>query len=151
MILAGGVRSKRRVSVYTTQGWLEDWPSLHRSRIQHGCGHYVNTEDKMVSAMVSCNVMMPLSHSCCQVYLVVGGYLTASTELLTEGAAAWTFAGPVPLASWISVVSIHNNVISTGGRVLTVSSNQLIKLDCGSNFVYQVSSKLIELQVSNSR
>ena len=82
---------------------------------------------------------------------MVEGYLTASTELLTEGAAAWTFAGPVPLASWISVVSIHNNVISTGGRVLTVSSNQLIKLDCGSNFVYQVSSKLIELQVSNSR
>ena len=113
--MTGGVRSKRRVSVYTTQGWLEDWPSLHRSRIQHGCGHYVNTEDKMVSAMVSCNVMMPLSHSCPQVYLVVGGYLTASTELLTEGAAAWTFAGPVPLASWISVVSIHNNVISTGG------------------------------------
>ena len=126
MILTGGVRSKRRVSVYTTQGWLEDWPSLHRSRIQHGCGHYVNSEDKMVSAMVSCNVMMPLSHSCPQVYLVVGGYLTASTELLTEGAAAWTFAGPVPLASWISVVSIHNNVISTGG----VSLTQLIELYC---------------------
>ena len=122
--MTGGVRSKQRVSVYTTQGWLEDWPSLHRSRIQHGCGQYVNTEDKMVSAMVSCNVMMPLSHSCCQVYLVVGGYLTASTELLTEGAAAWTFAGPVPLASWISVVSIHNNVISTGG----VSLTQLIEL-----------------------
>ena len=80
----------------------------------------------MVSAMVSCNVMMPLSHSCPQVYLVVGGYLTASTELLTEGAAAWTFAGPVPLASWISVVSIHNNVISTGG----VSLPQLIELYC---------------------
>ena len=122
--MTGGVRSKRLVSVYTTRGWLEDWPSLHRSRIQHGCGQYVNTEDKMVSAMVSCNVMMPLSHSCCQVYLVVGGYLTASTELLTEGAAAWTFAGPVPLASWISVVSIHNNVISTGG----VSLTQLIEL-----------------------
>ena len=124
MIVTGGVRSKRLVTVYTTQGWLEDWPSLHRSRIQHGCGHYVNSEDKMVSGMVSCNVMMPLSHSCPQVYLVVGGYLTASTELLTEGAAAWTFAGPVPLASWISVVSIHNNVISTGG----VSLTQLIEL-----------------------
>ena len=126
MIVTGGVKSKRRVTVYNTQGWLEDWPSLHRSRIQHGCGHYVNTEDKMVSGMVSCNVMMPLSRSCCQVYLVVGGYLTASTELLTEGAAAWTFAGPVPLASWISVVSIHNNVISTGG----VSLPQLIELYC---------------------
>ena len=80
------------------------------------------------------NVMLSISISqaCCQVYLVVGGYLTASTELLTEGAAAWTFAGSVPLASWISVVSIDNNVISTGGRVLTVSSNQLIKLDCES-------------------
>ena len=72
--------------------------------------------------------MMSVSHghSCPQVYLVVGGYLTASTELLTEGAAAWTFAGPVPLASWISVVSIHNNVISTGG----VSLTQLIELYC---------------------
>ena len=76
--------------------------------------------------------MLPISQACCQVYLVVGGYLTASTELLTEGAAAWTFAGPVPLASWISVVSIDNNVISTGGRVSTMSSNQLIKLDCES-------------------
>ena len=103
----------------------------------------------MACGVINSNVMS--TSTCPQVYLVVGGYLTASTELLTEGAAAWTFAGPVPLASWISVVSIHNNVISTGGRVLTVSSNQLIKLDCGSNFVYQVSSKLIELQVSNSR
>ena len=77
--------------------------------------------------------MLSISQACCQVYLVVGGYLTASTELLTEGAAAWTFAGSVPLASWISVVSIDNNVISTGGRVLlTVSSNQLMKLDCES-------------------
>ena len=77
--------------------------------------------------------MFTCSH--CQVYLVVGGYLTASTELLTEGAAAWTFAGPVPLASWISVVSIDNNVISTGGRILTVSSNQLIKLDYCESFL----------------
>ena len=79
--------------------------------------------------------MLPISQACCQVYLVVGGYLTASTELLTEGAAAWTFAGPVPLASWISVVSIDNNVISTGGRVLTMSSNQLMKLDYCESFL----------------
>ena len=54
VIVTGGVRSKRRVTVYNTRGWLEDWPRLQRSRIQHGCGQYVNTQDKMVRAMFSC-------------------------------------------------------------------------------------------------
>ena len=46
-------------------------------------------------------------------YLVVGGH-TSSTELLTEGASAWTFAGLVPLQRWIAVVSINNEIITTG-------------------------------------
>ena len=45
----------------------------------------------------------------------MGGH-TSSTELLTEGAPAWTFAGLVPLQRWIAVVSINNEIIVSGGN-----------------------------------
>ena len=37
-----------RVSVYNEQGWVEDLPSLITARSGHGCGHFVNTENKQV-------------------------------------------------------------------------------------------------------
>ena len=52
-----------------------------------------------------------------QVYLVVGGF-TSTTELLTEGASAWTFASVAPLQKWKTVVSINNEIITTGECVL---------------------------------
>ena len=53
-------------------------------------------------------------------YLVVGGY-TSTTELLTEGTSAWTFAGPVPMQNWFSVVSINNEIITTG-EIISLSA-----------------------------
>ena len=52
-----------------------------------------------------------------QVYLVAGGQntLTASTELLVQGAAGWTEAGPLPHKMYgLRTVSINNAVIATG-------------------------------------
>ena len=54
---------------------------------------------------------------CFQVYLVAGGQntLTASTELLVQGAAGWTEAGPLPHKMYgLRTVSINNAVIATG-------------------------------------
>ena len=42
-----------------------------------------------------------------------------STEVLTHGAQAWTYAGPLPRAmSGLRAVSIDNMVISTGEIIL---------------------------------
>ena len=37
-----------RVTVYNEQGWVEDLPSLITGRFDHGCGHFVNNENKLV-------------------------------------------------------------------------------------------------------
>ena len=61
---------------------------------------------------------LPLVRNCfLQVYLVVGGF-TSTTELLTEGASAWTFASVAPLQKWKTVVSINNEIITTGECVM---------------------------------
>ena len=65
------------------------------------------------------------SLSCVQVYLVAGGQntLTASTELLVQGAAGWTEAGPLPRKMYgFRTVSINNAVIATGSYILILSS-----------------------------
>ena len=36
------------VSVYSREGWIEDLPDLLFGRDNHGCGHYVNDDHKMV-------------------------------------------------------------------------------------------------------
>ena len=61
-----------------------------------------------------------------QVYLVAGGwafnsgpYILDSTEVLTHGAQAWSYAGPLPRALYgLRAVSIDNTVISTGEIIL---------------------------------
>ena len=65
------------------------------------------------------------SLSCVQVYLVAGGQntLTASTELLVQGAAGWTEAGPLPRKMYgFRTVSINNAVIATGPTPVLPSS-----------------------------
>ena len=47
-IVTGGDRSRRRVSKYTTNGWVEDLPDLNEERHSHGCGYYFNDEMKRV-------------------------------------------------------------------------------------------------------
>ena len=68
-------------------------------------------------------------------YLVVGGY-TSTTELLTEGTSAWTFAGPVPMQNWFSVVSINNEIITTGdNNIIECFSYPLITINFRGIFV----------------
>ena len=37
-----------RVTVYNNKGFVADWPELNYARQDHGCGHYVNTDTKVV-------------------------------------------------------------------------------------------------------
>ena len=43
------IRSTRStVSVYHIGGWVEDLPDLNTGREDHGCGHYVDTNNDIV-------------------------------------------------------------------------------------------------------
>ena len=52
VILTGGLDqdelSTTRVTVYNKNGFLADWPHLQTSRYDHGCGHFVNADNKVV-------------------------------------------------------------------------------------------------------
>ena len=48
VIVTGGEETKTRVDVYTMEGWSMELPDLTTGRWDHGCGHYINTNDKMV-------------------------------------------------------------------------------------------------------
>ena len=37
------------VSVYSTDGWVEDLPHLLTGRWSHGCGQYFNNDNEMVT------------------------------------------------------------------------------------------------------
>ena len=49
MVITGGYYTRSTVSIYSVDGWVEDLPDLLRGRYDHGCGHYVNNDDKMVA------------------------------------------------------------------------------------------------------
>ena len=44
---------RAEVSVYTSQGWVEDYAGLITGRQQHGCGHYINGDNNVVSHIAS--------------------------------------------------------------------------------------------------
>ena len=48
VIVPGGQFTETTVSVYNIGGWVEDLPDLNTGREQHGCGHYVDSENNMV-------------------------------------------------------------------------------------------------------
>ena len=48
VILTGGKNSKTKVTVYNNKGFVADWPELKTGRYEHGCGHFVNTDNKVV-------------------------------------------------------------------------------------------------------
>ena len=51
MILTGGVHhgnASTRVTIYNIYGFVEDKPPLNTGRFYHGCGHYINSDNKMV-------------------------------------------------------------------------------------------------------
>ena len=41
--------TRAEVSVYNSGGWVEDLPGLNTGRHGHGCGHFVNTDNEVVS------------------------------------------------------------------------------------------------------
>ena len=50
VILTGGYSkvTHSKVTVYNNEGFVEDWPELNTGRYDHGCGHFVNTDNKVV-------------------------------------------------------------------------------------------------------
>ena len=48
VIITGGDFKKNQVTVYNTEGWVADWPELNTGRSDHGCGHFVNTDNQVV-------------------------------------------------------------------------------------------------------
>ena len=37
-----------KVTVYNSEGWVEDWPELQTGRHDHACGHFVNKDNQVV-------------------------------------------------------------------------------------------------------
>ena len=51
VIITGGLwMAATRVTVYNSLGFVADWPTLKIGRVQHGCGHFVNTDNNVVGA-----------------------------------------------------------------------------------------------------
>ena len=104
------------VSVYSSSGWIEDLPDLLQGRSSHGCGHYINDDNRMVKFHI--RKYLCLIH--CQVYLVTGGFGSisnlVSTEVLISGSSSWRQVGDLPTVPirGLQGVSIHNNIIMTG-------------------------------------
>ena len=48
VIITGGQYTESKVTVYNNVGWVADWPELNQGRYDHGCGHFVNTDKKVV-------------------------------------------------------------------------------------------------------
>ena len=46
--VTGGFYTMTQVTVYNTEGFLTDLPSLNTGRHQHGCGYFVNTDNQVV-------------------------------------------------------------------------------------------------------
>ena len=49
VIVTGGTFNQTRVFVYNMDGWIMELPQLITGRFGHGCGQYINTDDKMVN------------------------------------------------------------------------------------------------------
>ena len=112
VIVTGGLATKA-VRAYNNSGPLqgEDLPDLLRGRLDHGCGYYVNSDNKVV-------------------YLVTGGFaslggnqLLSTTEILISEAETWIRAGELPrMMAQLRGVSLTNKIIMTGGKDLRPTS-----------------------------
>ena len=49
VVITGGDYTMSTASIYSVDGWVEDLPDLLTGRWDHGCGHYINNDDKMVA------------------------------------------------------------------------------------------------------
>ena len=41
-----------KVMVYNNDGFVEEWPKLKRGRFDHACGHFVNSDNKVVRHII---------------------------------------------------------------------------------------------------
>ena len=48
-LMTGGVGTEKQVTLYNEKGFLDNLPSLNQGRYDHGCGHYINDEQKLVN------------------------------------------------------------------------------------------------------
>ena len=48
VVLTGGYDIKTQVTVYNSEGWVEDWAELQTGRFRHACGHFINTDNQVV-------------------------------------------------------------------------------------------------------
>ena len=46
-----GIQIISRVYVYNIDGWVRNMPDLNTARSYHACGHYTNSDDKIVNSM----------------------------------------------------------------------------------------------------
>merc|ERR1719461_1485903 len=106
-------------------GWQKDLSSLQVGRSEHGCGHYINSDNKVV-------------------LLVTGGLIadgmTASTEIYRDTENSWKTIGNLPRPfvglSGVSFVSNHElYLIMTGGMSDddTTESNQILSFNIKNN------------------
>ena len=58
VILTGGYESKYTAEVYNIDGFVEGLPQLQTQHYKHGCGHYINSDDKMVKYLGICFVIL---------------------------------------------------------------------------------------------
>ena len=52
VIMTGGVidsKERTTVSIYDKDGWVRDLPNLQTVRKKHGCGHYIDDSNNLVS------------------------------------------------------------------------------------------------------
>ena len=49
VVVTGGRYNPTRADVYDIDGWSKELPELINGRWSHGCGKYINTDDKMVN------------------------------------------------------------------------------------------------------
>ena len=60
----------RSVTSYNHKGFLADLPELLESRIQHGCSHFLNNENQLVSLLMINNI----TANCIIEYVSLGFY-----------------------------------------------------------------------------
>ena len=51
-MVTGGGAFQNEVKVYDIEGWVENLPFLSEGRRFHGCGHYVDSFDNIVSLCI---------------------------------------------------------------------------------------------------
>ena len=116
VIITGGYYSYTRVASYSHDGYLEDLPGLITGRSDHACGHFIDTQNNVVS----CPVFYWQLIIICKVLLVTGGQKsdfsrTDSTEILSEASSQWRLAQPLPSArSGLRIAQVEGRVLAIG-------------------------------------